>query len=203
MSVSIEFETKKGLREDLEAFERILNALEKYETIPIVKFGLYSLVFQLAMNVFLDVSSYCERCGGKCCDYGFGIPVYEFDYKEIVNKLGGAKGISDKRDSVNFRILERPCPYKRGWACGIHSFKPYACLSFPFSTEDEQKEVMDTYNGEGIPEFKLPEYCIAGKKVREIVKKIIDDLTKRLGRQPSPRELYEELKSRFSYKLIT
>lgn len=62
---------------------------------------------------------------------------------------------------------------------------------------------MDTYNGEGIPEFKLPEYCIAGKKVREIVKKIIDDLTKRLGRQPSPRELYEELKSRFSYKLIT
>lgn len=188
---------KKGLRGELSSFEKVLDLLEKYDKVPEARFGMYSLIFQIAMNVFIDVSKYCEECGGKCCKSGYPVPVYRFDYKELrINLDGNSLKYLNKADE-NLYLLPRPCPFQKGWMCGIHKFKPYACLSFPFATEDEQRDVITSYNGNGIPEFKVPEYCIAGRKVKEILEDIIKELYTRLKRDPTPRELYNELKLRY------
>lgn len=192
----INYMVKRALRGDLDYFEKVLEFLEKYENVPEVKFGAYSLVFQLAMNVFIDVSKECEECGGKCCKSGYPVPVYGFDYNELKNRLDkDSLKVLNKFNDLH--LLPRPCPFQRGWMCGIHAFKPYACLSYPFATEDEQKDIINTYDNKGIPNFNVPEYCISGKKVKSIIESIIKDLKEKLGREPSPRELYNEIKVRY------
>ncbi|AOL16781.1 hypothetical protein BFU36_08765 [Sulfolobus sp. A20] len=197
MSQKIDFDyinqlAKRSLGGDLKSFEKLLNILEKYENFPQVKFGLYSLIYQLSMNVFIDVSKECEKCGGKCCKSGYPIPVYEFDYKELAKRMNREE-LEKLRRVDNIYLLPRPCPFQQGWVCTIHRFKPYACLSFPFATEDEQREIINNYDGKGIPDFKVPEYCIAGKKVKETLNAIISDLEKCLGRKPTPKELYQAI----------
>ncbi|WP_338604484.1 YkgJ family cysteine cluster protein [Sulfolobus tengchongensis] len=191
---------KKGLRGELDHFEKVLDFLERYSTVPQAKFGMYSLVFQIAMNVFIDVAKDCEECGGKCCKSGYPVPVYNFDYNELKKKLNRDDLKKLNKVDNNLHVLPRPCPFQKGWLCGIHGFKPYACLSFPFATEDEQETIINRYNGDGIPDFNVPDYCIAGIKVKNILGSIIEDLKNRLGRPPSPRELYQELKARYGRK---
>ncbi|QGA68310.1 YkgJ family cysteine cluster protein [Sulfolobus sp. E11-6] len=189
--------TKKGLRGDLNSFERLLEFLEKYEHSPVVKYGMYSLVFQIAMNKFIDVSKYCEECGGKCCQIGYPVPVYRFDYEELRDRLDMDDLKKFEKVDNNLFLLRRPCQFQKGWLCSIHKIKPYACLSYPFATEDDQKEVINSCDGKGIPDFKVPEYCLAGKQVKKIINQIINDLINKLGRIPTPRELYNEVKSRY------
>ncbi|ADB88515.1 YkgJ family cysteine cluster protein [Saccharolobus islandicus] len=189
--------TKRGLRGDLKSFERLLDFLEKYEGISIIKYGMYSLIFQIAMNKFIDTSKDCEECGGKCCQIGYPVPVYGFDYEELRNRLNTDDLKKLEKIENNLFLLRRPCQFQKGWLCSIHKIKPYACLSYPFATEDEQKEVINSYDGKGVPDFKVPEYCPAGKRVKDIMNKIINDLINKLGRVPTPRELYNELKSRY------
>ncbi|AAK42822.1 YkgJ family cysteine cluster protein [Saccharolobus solfataricus] len=189
--------TKKGLRGDLKNFESVLDFLEKYGNATIVKYGMYSLVFQIAMNKFIDISKECEECGGKCCQIGYPVPVYGFDYEELRNKLSMEDLKKLEKVDSNLFLLRRPCKFQKGWYCSIHKFKPYACLSYPFATEDEQRDAINSYDGKGIPDFKVPEYCKAGMRVKHIMNQIITDLTNKLGRPPTPRELYNELKSRY------
>lgn len=182
--------TKLALKGDEKSLYDLLSFLEQYN-VPVAKFGEYSIVFQLAMNKIIDTSRECEVCGGKCCKSGLSVPVYEFDYEEMSRNIHNLR----LEKSGNIYILPRPCPFLKGWACGIHKFKPYACLSYPFATEDEQIEVIKRYNGNGIPDFHIPEFCLAGKKVKDIISQLVQEFKKRNGgRDPSPRELYEELK---------
>ncbi|MEJ2778845.1 hypothetical protein [Stygiolobus sp. RP850M] len=43
-----------------------------------------------------------------------------------------------------FYLLPRSCKFQKDWMRSINSFKPYACLSYPFAAEDEQIEVIKT-----------------------------------------------------------
>jgi len=84
-----------------------------------------------------------------------------------------------------------PLPRER-WTCKIHKFKPFARLSYPFAIEDGLKLVMQNYK-DGIPDFIIPDFCIAGKKVKAFMNNVIDKLRKKLGIDPTPRELLEEI----------
>ena len=182
--------TKKALKGDIEALKEVFTFLEKYD-LPLTKYTMYSLLYQFVMNNLLDLGKYCEECGGKCCKSGSPVPVYDFDYKELKTRLSKTDLIHLKRDNGAF-LLYRPCVFQEGWTCKIHKFKPYACLSYPFAIEDELKLVMQNYK-DGIPDFIIPDFCIAGKKVKEFMSNIIDKLRKKLGRDPTPRELLEEI----------
>ncbi|BFH72809.1 YkgJ family cysteine cluster protein [Sulfurisphaera javensis] len=181
---------KKALKGDIKSLEEVFNFLEKFN-VPITKYAMYSIIYQYVMNNVLDLGKYCEECGGKCCKSGLPVPVYNFDYKELKNRLSKEQ-LNNFRRVNGFYILSRPCPFQEGWLCKIHQYKPYACMSYPFATEDEQKEIIDSYK-DGIPDFKVPDFCIAGKKVKEFMSNKVDELRKKLGRDPTPRELLREI----------
>lgn len=186
--------SKAALKSDFSSLEKVLKLLEKYEKYPFVKFGMYSLLFQVAFNINPDTSKICEQCGGKCCKTGYPIPVFKFDYEEIKKYVGDIS----LRKYNDIYLLSRPCQFQKGWMCTIHQFKPYACLCFPFATEDEQVEIINNYDGRGIPNFKIPEYCIAGKIVVETLAKIIAEFRQKYNRDPSPIELYKEIKEKYT-----
>ncbi|MFP3218297.1 MAG: YkgJ family cysteine cluster protein [Acidianus sp.] len=180
--------TKRALRADVESLRKIVNFLSQYN-VPIAKFAIYSIIYQFAMNNVIDLGKECETCGGKCCKAGYPVPVYDYDFKEM------KKNIKDLRleKKNGFYLLPRPCQFQKGWICTINSFKPYACLSYPFATEDEQEDLLKSYDGNGVPDFRVPEFCIAGKKVKEFMNKIMEDLRKEKGREPTPTELLEKI----------
>lgn len=178
--------TKRALKGDEKALYQLFSFLDQYNS-PIAKFAGYSIVYQLAMNKLIpETAKDCEACGGKCCKSGLPVPVYDFDMEE----LKGRVRLEKKGDIY---ILPRPCPFLKGWACGIHEVKPYACLSFPFATEDEQIQVVNSYKGDSVPDFHVPEYCIAGKRVKDVLGKVVTEFEKKNGRVPTPKELYELL----------
>lgn len=185
--------TKQALRSDFDSLEKVLKFLDKFKDNPLAKFGMYSLLFQFVFNIHPSTGKMCEVCGGKCCKMGYPVPVFEFDYKELRDRI---PNISLQRHDKIY-LLPRPCNFQKGWMCTIHKFKPYACLSFPFATEDEQIEVIRSYNGKGVPKFKVPEYCIAGKMINEELGKIIAEFREKHDREPSPIELYEEIKKKY------
>lgn len=185
--------TKKALQGDLKSLNELFSFLEKYNA-PIARYAMYAILYQVVMNNYLDLGKYCEECGGKCCKSGLPIPVYEFDYKELKVRLKQEE-LKNFRKVNGIYTLSRPCPFQKGWLCTIHTFKPYACMSYPFATEDEQKDVIDSYKS-GIPNFKVPDFCIAGKKVKEFMDGIVNDFKNKVGREPSPRELLEEVLKR-------
>lgn len=184
---------KQALKSDFESLEKVLKFLEKFGDNQLAKFGEYSLIFQFVFNIHPETGKLCQVCGGKCCKSGHPIPVYEFDYKELRARIPNIS--LQKYDDIY--LLPRPCQFQNDWACSIHSFKPYACLSFPFATEDEQMEVIKNYNGEGVPNFKVPEYCIAGKKILEELQSLIKEFRQLYGRDPNPLELYNEVKKKY------
>lgn len=183
--------TKKALAGDVEALRALLNILTG-SGVPVAVYAAYALVYQFAMNNLIDVSEECRRCGGRCCREGHPVPLYSFDIEELVRNLG--PGVLAKLiRSGDTWLLPRPCPFQEGWRCTIHRFKPYACLSYPFATEDEQIEEMKRYRGSGIPKLRVPPGCPAGEKVKESVDAVAEGLRRRLGRDPTPQELLEEL----------
>ncbi|MEJ2775881.1 YkgJ family cysteine cluster protein [Sulfolobaceae archaeon RB850M] len=179
--------TKKALKGDLESLNSLFNFLKQYNDQPIAKYAMYAIVYQYIMNNVIDLGKECETCGGKCCKSGNPIPVYDFDYKELSARLRTVR--VERFDGLY--ILRRPCPYQKGWMCTINSFKPYACLSYPFATEDEQMDVIKDYK-DGIPDFKVPDFCIAGKKVKELIDKVVERFRREKGRDPLPEELLNE-----------
>lgn len=182
--------TKKALRGDIKALEEVFNFLEKFD-LPLTKYTMYALLYQFVMNNILDLGKYCEECGGKCCKIGDPVPVYDFDYKELKLRLS-EKDLKYLKKDNDIYLLPRPCPFQEGWYCKIHKFKPYACLSYPFAIEDELQLAIQNYKG-GVPNFVIPDFCIAGKKTKEFMDSIVDNLRKRLGRDPTPRELLKEI----------
>ena len=182
--------TKKALEGDIKALKEVFAFLEKYD-IPLTRYAMYSLLYQFVMNNILNLGKYCEECGGKCCKLGNPVPVYDFDYKELKKRLTKDELSKLKRENGVY-LLSRPCPFQEGWACSIHKFKPYACLSYPFAIEDELQLVIQNYKG-GVPDFIVPDYCIAGKKVKEFMDNLVNELKRKLGRDPTPMELLEEV----------
>ncbi len=191
----INIATKRALRGDLRAARRVLNFLWRYSGVPPAKYVAYALVYQIAMNNIIDVSEECRRCGGRCCREGAPLPLYDFDIEEMEKQLDKESLSRYLIRSGNYYLLPRPCPFQQGWLCTIHSVKPYACLSYPFATEDEQLPRIREYGGEGIPIPYTPPHCLAAQKVLDIVAKAIEELRKSLGRDPTPIELLEHLVS--------
>lgn len=184
--------TKRALRGDFPAAKTVLNLLWNYREIPAIKYVAYALVYQIAMNAIADVSNECRKCGGICCKQGTPLPLYDFDLGELRHHLG-----SEIDRYVLYTegvyLLPRPCPFLRGWRCGIHRFKPYACLSYPFTTEDEQLPHIERYNGDEIPIPYAPPHCIAAHRVISIVVNAVNRLRTAYGRDPTPIELLEYL----------
>ncbi|NON63055.1 YkgJ family cysteine cluster protein, partial [Acidianus sp. RZ1] len=180
--------TKRALSGDKKSLLEILNFLEKFDQ-PLTRFASYSILYQFAFNSLYDIGKYCEECGGKCCKSGDPIQVFNFDYEEI-KKMGGDVGRLRKNGKIH--LLSRPCPFQNGWACSIHKFKPYSCLSYPFATEDEQMIVIKEYK-DGIPDFKVPEFCTSGKVVKDRLNNVEKELREKLGRIPSAKEILEFL----------
>ncbi|WP_225905712.1 YkgJ family cysteine cluster protein [Stygiolobus caldivivus] len=162
---------------------KTIQFLESYD-VPVAKFAIYSLIYQYAMNNIINLKEECEKCGGKCCKSGLPVPVYDFDYEEMTKHI---RLKLEKKNSIY--LIPRPCKYQKGWTCSINSFKPYACLSYPFATEDEQIEVIKNYNGKGVPDFNVPDFCTAGKKVKALMDSLIKNLRKEKGREPKPEEV--------------
>lgn len=187
--------TKKALRGDVFSIFRVLNFLWSYNHVPVAKYVAYALVYQIAMNVLVDVSRECQLCSGKCCREGRPLPLYDFDIEELEKNLGAdVYKVIMKIDSEY--VLPRPCPFQRDWRCGIHEFKPYACLSYPFATEDVQLERMKQYDGTGIPDIYVPSMCLAGIKVKKYVDEAILHLRLKLERTPTPTEIIQYLLNR-------
>ncbi len=191
----INIATKRALRGDLEAARKVLSFLWRYRGVPPAKYVAYALVYQIAMNSIVDVSEECRRCGGKCCREGAPLPLYDFDIEEMEKHLGREPLSRYLIRSDDHYLLPRPCPFQQGWACTIHRVKPYACLSYPFATEDEQLPRIKEYRGEGIPIPYTPPHCIAAQKVLNLVTRTIEELRRNLGRDPTPIELLEYLAS--------
>ena len=179
--------TKEALKGDVESLKKVIQFLKGFNA-PVAKFAIYSLLYQYAMNNVIDLGKECQTCGGKCCKAGLPVPVYEFDYKELTRHI---RVKLEKKNGIY--LLPRPCKFQKGWMCSINSFKPYACLSYPFATEDEQIDVIKSYDGKGVPDFKVPDFCIAGKKVKEFMDSLIASLRKEKGREPEPEEILEAL----------
>ncbi|MEM1620110.1 MAG: YkgJ family cysteine cluster protein [Fervidicoccaceae archaeon] len=179
---------KLGLRGDPRELRRVLERLERYEFLPQIKFAAYALVAQFYMNTSPSTPSECEACGARCCLEGPPLPIYDFDLEELVEAGVDASIFSEVE---GLRVLPRPCPLLRGWACSVQPVKPYACLSYPLATEDEQAEAMASYDGEGLPRLIAPESCpAAARALREL-----EELSSSLGREPRPLELLEALTS--------
>ncbi len=186
----IHYMLKKGLRGDVKAFYKVLNILWRYNNHPIIKYVCYALVYQYVMNNVVDLENECKTCGGICCKRGGLIPIYEFDLKELKELLGDK--VYNVVKTVNGEYyLERPCVFQADWKCTVHRVKPYACLSYPFATEDEQVKYMEIYNGIGIPDVHAPSNCRAAVKVKEYVYNMALDFIDKYSREPSPKELLD------------
>ena len=184
--------TKQALRGNLKALKEVLSFLWKYRELFVIRYTAYLLVYQYAMNCLLSLSEYCRLCGGKCCREGLPLPLYDFDVDELESRLGGSlKRYARIVEGV--MVLPRPCPFLEGWKCSIHEFKPYACLSYPFATEDEQLKDVALLEKEPDPLPYVPSFCIAGIKTKTMVASVMSSLKSRLGRAPTPIELLEEL----------
>ena len=179
--------TKKALKGDVNSLKEIIKFLKGYNA-PIAKFAIYSIIYQFTMNNIIDLVNECKTCGGKCCKVGLPVPVYHYDYEEMQRHLR----IKLERKN-GFYLLPRPCKFQKDWMCSINSFKPYACLSYPFATEDEQIEVIKNYDGNGVPDFQVPEFCLAGAKVKKFLNSLIENLKREKRTEPDPEEIIDVL----------
>ena len=158
----------------------------------------YALVYQIAMNLDPALGEICRVCGGECCKRGPPIPVYDFDLDELARHRPDAlKYIEDLGPQ---RVIRRPCPFQQGWRCSIHEFKPYACLCYPFMTEEVAIRGIEKYSGMGVPDVETDPECRAGLAIKETVDSIVDQLRAELKRDPSPTELLERVVQRYRAK---
>ncbi|ADM27077.1 conserved hypothetical protein [Ignisphaera aggregans DSM 17230] len=181
---------KNALRGDLQSIINVFDYFSQFSNNAIVTKALYLLTYQIIMNVSVDTSKECELCGGICCKYGALIPLYSFDIDDLLT-------IIDKENLYRALIchgdcyLRRPCPFQDGWRCSVHKYKPYACLSYPFATEEEQIEILRSSEEISIVVPKIPSYCLAAKKTWSIIYSIIKNFREQHNRYPSPMELLQ------------
>lgn len=184
----IHYMTKKALKGDVEKARTVLKYLGRYR-INVVSISSYLIVFQIAMNL-IDISEECRACGGKCCKVGGYIPLYQFDIEDIGNVLGG-EALKHLVKIDGDYYLPRPCPFLRDWMCSINAVKPYACLSYPFASEEIQIDILTRNVNTGYPQPIIPQWCRAGFKAWEIITQIIDKLSSERKRALKPVELLE------------
>jgi len=184
---------KKALRGDL---SEARSTIEMFESagLPIFRAAAYLLVYQVLMNSLIDLLEECRRCGGKCCKLFKLIQLEDIDVKDLVENLGPqVLNILAKDDHGNYYI-ETLCPFQKGWFCSIHSFKPYACLSYPFLDEDLQFDAVVNHDGSSPPVPNIPSFCLAASKAWTYIREVIERYRRGRGKTPSPIELLELLK---------
>ncbi len=190
-SNDIHYLTKKALKGDIEKAKIILRYLSKYK-VSTANISSYLIVFQIVMNL-LDISEECRLCGGKCCKEGGYIPIYQFDIDDLSSVLdsNALKQFVVEIDGSYY--LSRPCPFLKDWMCSINAVKPYACLSYPFASEEVQISIFTRYSSYVYPQPVIPYYCRAGFKAWGIIVQVIDRFSNEKGRAPKPIELLEVL----------
>lgn len=183
--------TKEALKGNIEALKTILNFLTRFD-IGSFKVVAYLIVYQTIMNLDLELGNDCEKCGGACCKSGPEIPFYSFDLEDLknVDSLGVSKAI---KCNSNYCYLLRPCVFQVEWRCLIHKYKPYACLSYPFASEEVQYLVIN--NPQNIPPLPvIPDVCIAAKKVWTKIYSKIEEFKEKHRRAPGPLEVLRLMK---------
>ena len=178
--------TKKALKGDIDSAISLLDFLISTNVKEAIATA-YLLVYQIAMNVYMDLGEDCKRCGGICCKSGPPIELYDFDVKDLIEAGIDAYKYVVKENSKYY--IRRPCPFQDGWRCKIHSFKPYACLCYPFAVEDLQKGVIESWSPPEPPKPFIPSFCIAGLKAWKCIESIINEYKNRFGEAPSPKQL--------------
>lgn len=176
---------KQALRGDTNSLLYLLSML-KFLGVPALKVVAYLLVYQYIMNKDPEAGELCRTCGGRCCQYGPEVPLYPFDFEDLEAANPNWRAHVSCNDGSCY--IMRPCPFQRGWECTIHSFKPYACLSYPFASEDVQTKVLMQPPTRLPPEPVIPSFCLAAVRVWEKIK----DRIKRFegeGRVPEPEDL--------------
>ncbi|MCC6015869.1 MAG: YkgJ family cysteine cluster protein [Desulfurococcaceae archaeon] len=178
--------TKEALRGNIEALYTVLKFLKSFR-IPSFNVIAYLIIYQVVMNVDNDLANECRRCGGICCKSGQDIPLYPFDLEDLEKKLGSCVSSVVKKVGDN-HYLPRPCVFQSDWRCTIHQYKPYACLSYPFASEDVQQQILINTSS-APPEPIIPDFCLAAKKIWSRIKLEIDKFQGIYGRAPTPLEL--------------
>ena len=77
--------TKKALKGDVNSLKEIIKFLKGYNT-PIVKFAIYSIIYQFTMNNKIDLVNECITCGVNVVR-----SVYQYPYTTTIMKK--CKGI--------------------------------------------------------------------------------------------------------------
>jgi len=178
--------TKDALRGNIEALYIVLKFLKSFR---ISSFNViaYLIVYQAIMNIDNDLASECKKCGGICCRTGEDIPLYPFDFNDLrnVSHLDINKIVKKLNDQS---YLPRPCIFQDMWRCTIHQFKPYACLSYPFASEDVQRSII--LSASTIPpEPVIPDFCLAAKKIWNKIRLKMEEFQGTYGKIPTPEEL--------------
>ncbi|MEM0026723.1 MAG: YkgJ family cysteine cluster protein [Ignisphaera sp.] len=187
----IHFITKKALKDDMEAAEIIIEFLSDLEIKEAIATA-YLIVYQIAMNVFLDLGEECKKCGGTCCKTGSAIELMDFDINELIESGADiAKLVKLNRKYY----IPRPCPFQDGWKCAIHKSKPYSCLSYPFAVEDIQKDIIASWFPPNPLKPFIPDFCVAGKKAWYYIESAIHNFKNKYGRTPTPQELLQYLRN--------
>lgn len=186
LDIEIHKLTKEALRGDIEALEIVTTFLSSFH-ITIFKAIAYLIVYQVIMNLDPDVVKECIICNGLCCKIGSEIPIYPFDLEDLrkVSQLDIGKVVKCSNDQC---YLQRPCVFQVEWRCTVHKFKPYACLSYPFASEEVQKPIL-TNTIELPPKPIIPDICLAAKRIWSKINNRINRFKEIHGRIPEPMEL--------------
>jgi len=185
----IHYLTKKALKGDINAAKTVLRYLSRYQ-INAITVSLYLIVYQIIMNLY-NILEECKLCNGKCCREGGYIPLYQFDIDELNKVFDNDILKYFIRIEDKYYYIPRPCPFLKDYICTIHNAKPYACLSYPFASEDLQINVLTNIPDHGYPQPAIPYYCSAGFKIWNIITNNIDKFRSKRGRIPKPIELLE------------
>lgn len=182
--------TKDALKGNMKALEIVIGFLSSFR-ITMFKAVAYLVVYQVIMNLDPGVVKECMLCNGLCCKIGSDIPIYSFDLEDLRDVLQLDMGKSVKCSNSQCHI-QRPCPFQVEWRCTIHRFKPYACLSYPFASEEIQKPMLINIR-ELPPKPIIPNICLAAKKIWDKINNGINKFKENYGRMPEPMELIKYL----------
>lgn len=186
---------KYALKGDEEAMRFVINILLSLG-LPQTNAVAYLFVYQSIMNTYIDLKEECRKCGGVCCRFGEPVELYNFDIEDLkALSIDLSRYIFKSGDRL---YLPRPCSLQNGWACGVHSAKPYACLSYPFAVEDLQKEIISSHINSKPPKPFIPHFCIAGQKVWSIIESAIREHESIYGKEPTPYDLLEHVRRKIA-----
>ena len=187
----VNIRTKKALRGDLNSAREVIEFLWRFRVVPQARYVAYALVYQYVLNTWSRAVELCRSCEGKCCRQGPPLPIYDFDIEELEKSYPNALRYVEKVGSSY--VLRRPCPLQEGWRCTVHRAKPYACLCYPFMVEEVAIPAIAKQLNESYPEIETPSDCPAGVEVKKVIDSLRKSLRDRLGREPEPLELLNEV----------